>query len=148
MGQDRTKFTKGKNRSSTMQTGNPVRIDKFLWSVRIYKTRSIASEACRKGRIMINDLPVKPSRSVSMDEIIVVKKLPVTFKYRVIEPIENRVSAKLVNNFIEDLTSEKEKSKLDIRHSVHTGFRQRGTGRPTKKERRSLERFIDDFSSQ
>jgi ribosome-associated heat shock protein Hsp15 len=131
-----------------MPVSKPVRIDKFLWSVRIFKTRSIASEACRKGRIIINDSPVKPSRSVSKDEIIIVKKLPVIFKYRIIEPIENRVSAKLVSNYIEDLTPEDEKAKLDIRHSGYAGFRERGTGRPTKKERRSLDSFVDDFNNQ
>jgi ribosome-associated heat shock protein Hsp15 len=131
-----------------MPVNKPVRIDKFLWSVRIYKTRSIASEACRKGRIIINDSPVKPSKSVCKDEIIIVKKLPVIFKYRIIEPIENRVSAKLVINYIEDLTPEEEKAKLDISHSGYTSFRERGTGRPTKKERRSLDRFIGDFNGQ
>jgi ribosome-associated heat shock protein Hsp15 len=123
----------------------PVRIDKFLWSVRIYKTRSIATEACRKGRITINNISVKPSRSVFKDEIITVKKLPLIYTYRIIQPVENRVSAKLVSNYIEDLTPEEEKKKLDIRHSGTTGYREKGSGRPTKKERRNLDRFIDDF---
>jgi ribosome-associated heat shock protein Hsp15 len=79
-----------------MGDNHNIRIDKFLWAVRIYKTRSIASDECRKGRIIINDLPVKPSRTVSKNEIITVKKPPVNFAYRVIEPIENRISAKLV----------------------------------------------------
>jgi ribosome-associated heat shock protein Hsp15 len=123
----------------------PIRIDKFLWSVRIYKTRSIASEACRKGRIIINNIQVKPSKSVFKDEIITVKKLPVIYTYRVIEPLENRISAKLVSNFIEDLTSEEEKKKLEIRHAGFVGYREKGTGRPTKKERRNLDNYIDDF---
>jgi ribosome-associated heat shock protein Hsp15 len=131
-----------------MADSKPIRIDKFLWSVRIFKTRSIASEACRKGRIIINDNPVKPSRSVFRGEIIIVKKPPVAFTYRIVEPIENRVSAKLVVNYIEDLTPAEEKAKGDIRHSGLTGFRERGTGRPTKKERRGIDRFIDDFNSQ
>lgn len=125
-----------------------VRIDKFLWSVRIFKTRSIASEACRKGRIIINNIQVKPSRSVLRDEIITVKKPPVIFTYRVIEPIENRVSAKLAIKYIEDLTPEEEKSKLDVRLAGLTGNREKGSGRPTKKERRNLDRFtgnIDHF---
>jgi ribosome-associated heat shock protein Hsp15 len=125
----------------------PVRIDKFLWSVRIFKTRSIASDACRKGRIIINNIQVKPSRSVFKDEIITVKKLPVIYAYRILEPIENRVSAKLVSKFIEDLTSEEEKKKLDIRHTGIVGYRGKGMGRPTKKERRNLDRFIDDFDN-
>ncbi|MBP1675081.1 MAG: hslR, partial [Bacteroidetes bacterium] len=101
----------------------PVRIDKFLWSVRIYKTRSIATEACKKGRIIINNISVKPSRSVFKDEIIIVRKLPLIYTYRIIQPVGNRVSAKLVSNYIEDLTPEEEKKKLDIRHSGMTGYR-------------------------
>lgn len=123
----------------------PVRIDKFLWSVRIYKTRSIASEACVKGRIIINNIQVKPSRIVLKSEIITVRKPPVMFTYRVIELLENRVSAKLVSNYIEDLTPEQEKIKLDIRHAGFSGYREKGSGRPTKKERRSLDRLTDDF---
>jgi ribosome-associated heat shock protein Hsp15 len=125
---------------------SPVRIDKFLWSVRIFKTRSIASEECRKGRIIINNVPVKPSRSVLKGEVMIVKKLPVVYTYRIIEPIENRISAKLVSNYIEDLTPEEEKTKLILSHNGTGSFRERGTGRPTKRERRNLDRFIDDFT--
>lgn len=124
-----------------------VRIDKFLWSVRLYKTRTMASDECRKGRIAINNIQVKPSRIVEGNEIITVRKPPVTYTYRVIKPIENRVSAKLVSNFIEDLTPEQEKIKLEISHSAFPGFRLKGLGRPTKKERRNLDRFIDDRDS-
>jgi ribosome-associated heat shock protein Hsp15 len=123
-----------------------IRIDKFLWSVRIYKTRSIASDECRKGRITINDIQVKPSRAVLKDEIIKVKKPPVIYAYRVIDPIENRVSAKLVGQFIEDITTSDEKAKLDMRHAAGIVFRDKGTGRPTKKERRLIDRIKDDFS--
>ncbi len=124
-----------------------IRIDKFLWSVRLYKTRSMASDECRKGRVIINNIQVKPSRVVEGNEIITVRKPPVTYTYRVIKPIENRVSAKLVSNFLEDLTPEQEKIKLEISHSAFPGFRQKGLGRPTKKERRNLNRFIDDRDS-
>jgi ribosome-associated heat shock protein Hsp15 len=122
----------------------PIRIDKFLWSVRLYKTRSIASDECRKGRILINDMQVKPSRIVLKNEIIILKKPPVIFKYRVKEPVENRVSAKLVEQFVEDLTPEEEKSKLLIRQSVIAGYRDKGTGRPTKKERRLIDKLKED----
>jgi ribosome-associated heat shock protein Hsp15 len=122
-----------------------IRIDKFLWSVRIYKTRSIASDECRKGRIIIKDIPVKPSRVVLVNEIITVKKPPVSYSYRVIEPIENRVGAKLVEKYIEDLTSDDEKAKLDFKQSGGTIYRDKGTGRPTKKERRLIDRLKDDF---
>lgn len=131
-----------------MSGPNEIRIDKFLWSVRIYKTRSIASDECRKGRILINNTPVKPSREVSSNEIITVRKPPVTYTYRVIEPIENRVSAKLAVNYIEDLTPQEEKNKLELSHSGLNGYREKGTGRPTKKERRNIDRFIDDFNDQ
>jgi ribosome-associated heat shock protein Hsp15 len=129
-----------------MAENKTIRIDKYLWSVRVYKTRSLASEACRKGKIIINDIPVKPSRMISENEIIVVKKPPVTFKFRVIVPIENRVSAKIVSLYAEDLTSDEEKAKLDLKQTVVSGFRDKGTGRPTKKERRLIDRLQDDFS--
>jgi ribosome-associated heat shock protein Hsp15 len=128
-----------------MSESKPIRIDKFLWSVRIYKTRSIASEACRRGRITISNIQVKPSRYVLKDEIINVRKLPVIYTYRIIQPVENRVSAKLVSNYIQDLTTDEEKIKLDIRRAGFNNYRQKGTGRPTKKERRNLDSFIDDF---
>lgn len=127
-----------------MTDNKPIRIDKFLWSVRIYKTRSIASEACRKGRIIINNIQVKPSRIILKNEVIIVKKPPVIFTYRVIEPIENRVSAKLVELFAEDVTTEEEKAKLNIRQAGGTGFRDRGSGRPTKKERRLIDKLNED----
>jgi ribosome-associated heat shock protein Hsp15 len=120
-----------------------IRIDKFLWSVRIYKTRSIASDECRKGRIIINDIQVKPSRTVLKNEIITVKKPPVNYSYRVIEPIENRVGAKLVSQFIEDLTPEEEKIKLELGQTGGMVYRDKGTGRPTKKERRQIDRIKD-----
>ncbi|MDQ1296529.1 MAG: ribosome-associated heat shock protein Hsp15 [Bacteroidota bacterium] len=121
----------------------PVRIDKFLWAVRLYKTRSMATDACRMGRILINDSPVKPSRIISGNEILIVRKPPVTYTYRVINPIENRASPKLVINYLEDLTPDSEKVKLEIRKSSPAAFRKKGTGRPTKKERRVIDRWQD-----
>jgi len=121
-----------------------VRIDKYLWAVRVYKTRSSASEACRKGKILIADVQVKPSRTIAANEIITVKKPPVVFTYRVIEPLENRVSAKLVVNYAEDLTAENEKLKLQIRPSDISGYRDKGSGRPTKRERRLIDRLKED----
>jgi ribosome-associated heat shock protein Hsp15 len=123
----------------------PIRIDKFLWSVRIYKTRTIASDECRRGRIIINNVQVKPSRPVIKDEIITVRKPPLICTYRIIEPIENRVSAKLAVNYIQDLTPDEEKIKLEIGQAGINSYREKGTGRPTKKERRNLDRLIDDF---
>jgi ribosome-associated heat shock protein Hsp15 len=127
-----------------MLDNKPVRIDKFLWSVRLYKTRSIASDECRKGKILINQIHVKPSRIIIRNEIIIVKKPPVNHTFRVIEPIENRVSAKIVNQFIEDLTTEVEKAKLDILKVGGPGRREKGTGRPTKKDRRLIDKLEED----
>jgi ribosome-associated heat shock protein Hsp15 len=128
-----------------MTDNKPIRIDKFLWSVRIFKTRSIASEECRKGRIIINNIQVKPSRLVTKNEVVTVKKPPVIFTYRVIEPIENRVSAKLVEQYVEDLTAVEERAKLGMKQTAGIVYREKGTGRPTKKERRLIDRLKDDM---
>jgi len=122
-----------------------IRIDKFLWAVRIFKTRSLASDACRKGRIIVNNIQVKPSHTVIKNEIIVVKKLPAVFTYEVIEPVGNRVSARLVVNFVTDFTTVEEKAKSDTGKSGRSDYRIKGTGRPTKKERRTIDRLNDDF---
>jgi len=117
------------------------RIDKYLWLVRIYKTRSIATEACKKGRVMINDFPVKPARLINTGEIIQVKKNPVLYTYRVKDIPPSRVSAKLVDDYIEDNTPEEEKLKLDMKNKTHTVYRFKGSGRPTKKDRRDLDKL-------
>lgn len=126
-------------------TENSVRIDKYLWSVRIFKTRNLATIACRMGRIMINDLVVKPSREIEGGEVITVKKPPVTFKYRVKALVENRVSARLATDYIEDMTPDNEKIKGEINRTASTAFRKKGTGRPTKKERRVIDKWKDDY---
>jgi len=127
-------------------TGNkPIRIDKYLWEVRIFKTRSKASDACRKGRILINDHPVKASRIVAENEIITVKKPPAILKYKVLVPVENRVSAKLAPNYIDDLTTGEEKMKLALSQSDRLWLREKGSGRPTKKTRRYIDRLRDDM---
>lgn len=110
-----------------------IRIDKFLWAVRLFKTRSIASDECRKGRILINNIQVKPSRIVVKNEIIVVKRPPVIYTFRVLMPVENRVSAKLVETLIEDLTPAEEMAKLDLSKASGVVYRDKGSGRPTKK---------------
>jgi ribosome-associated heat shock protein Hsp15 len=119
------------------------RIDKFLWSVRVFKTRSMATEACKNGRILIDGIQVKPSRVVRVDDIILVRKPPVLYTYRVINLLDNRVSAQRVPGFIEDMTSAEEISKLKISDTVFYS-RQKGSGRPTKKERRTLDRMLDE----
>jgi ribosome-associated heat shock protein Hsp15 len=120
------------------------RIDKFLWSVRIYKTRTIAAEECRKGRILIDDIPVKASRNVKPGERIHIKKPPVTYSYLIRQIPMSRVSAKIAGDFIEDLTSPEELKKLELTDSFFVK-RDRGTGRPTKKERRILDNLRTDL---
>ncbi|MBD5267874.1 MAG: RNA-binding S4 domain-containing protein [Bacteroides sp.] len=121
-----------------------VRIDKWLWAVRIFKTRTIATEACKKGRVMIGDTPVKPSRTIKVDDIIKVRKPPVTYSFRVKALTENRLGAKLVPDYMENITP---KSELDLLEIVKiSGFvdRRKGLGRPTKREGRELSRFKED----
>jgi ribosome-associated heat shock protein Hsp15 len=124
-----------------------IRIDKFLWAVRIYKTRSLASEACRKGKVLINNVLIKPSRLVTANETISVKKLPIIHTFIIIEPIGNRVSAKMVPLYLKDTTPEEEKAKLINRELAGFGYRERGTGRPTKKERRTIDKLKGDLNS-
>ncbi|MBA7554443.1 Heat shock protein 15 [subsurface metagenome] len=118
-----------------------VRIDKWLWAVRIFKTRNQATTACKKGKILIKNKPVKPSRIIGIDDIVVIKKLPVVYTYRVKELLEKRVAARQVNQYIEDLTSDEELKKLKIRQVQNFIIREKGMGRPTKKERRTLDRL-------
>lgn len=117
------------------------RIDKFLWSVRIYKTRSMGTDACRKGRVTINDMPVKPSRQVTAGEIIKVRKNPVLYTYMIKDIPPSRVAAKLLENYIDDHTPEEEKLKLKMKEMTQVRYRYKGSGRPTKKERRDLDKL-------
>jgi len=119
-----------------------MRIDKYLWAVRIFKTRTLATEACRAGKVLIAEQAVKPSREVKIGELISVKKMPITFVYKVLALLENRVSAKLVINYIEDITPSDEFLKLEIQ-KISEIKREKGTGRPTKKDRRSLNDLFD-----
>jgi ribosome-associated heat shock protein Hsp15 len=118
-----------------------VRIDKFLWSVRIYKTRTIAAEECEKHRVLVNDAEVKPSRHVKVGDKLKVKKLPVVYTYDVIQLIDKRQSASLVKNFITDTTPQEELAKAEMNRMTAFIQRDSGTGRPTKKERRELEKI-------
>jgi ribosome-associated heat shock protein Hsp15 len=128
-----------------MNDNKGVRIDKFLWAVRLFKTRGLASDACRMNRIIIDGSPVKPSRDVFVNNLIAVRKPPVTFLYKVLMPVQNRQPAKLVPNYIEDLTSDSEMAKLGIRQTAPVGYRKKGTGRPTKKERRIIDKWHGDL---
>ena len=119
------------------------RIDKWLWAVRIYKTRSIAAEACKKGHIMVRDKAVKPSFLVRVGDIVQVKKSPITYSFKVLQCAENRVGAKLVPELMENVTPAEQYEALEMRRISGFIDRARGTGRPTKKERRSMDTFID-----
>lgn len=119
------------------------RIDKWLWAARIFKTRSIAADACKNGRITLNGSNVKPSRMVKEGEVISVKKPPVIYSFKILKAIEQRVGAKLIPEIYENVTDSKQYEILQM--SRISGFvdRAHGTGRPTKKERRALDAFID-----
>ncbi len=116
-----------------------IRIDKWLWAVRVFKTRSLASEACRSGKVKILDQAVKPSREIKIGEVITVSLPPITKTVKVAAAIANRVSAKLVAGFMEDLTPDAEYMKLKRPDEMNFEFRERGVGRPTKRERREIE---------
>ncbi|SHF35100.1 heat shock protein Hsp15 [Bacteroides luti] len=126
------------------------RIDKWMWATRIFKTRTIAAEACKKGRVSINGSQVKASRTIKVGDVIQVKKSPITYSFKVLQTIEKRVGAKLVPEYMENVTTPDQYEILEM--SKISGFvdRARGTGRPTKKDRRELEDFstpeyMDDF---
>ncbi|MDR1171624.1 MAG: RNA-binding S4 domain-containing protein [Bacteroidales bacterium] len=118
-----------------------VRIDKFLWSVRIYKTRTIAAEECEKHRVLVNDAEVKPSRNVRIGDRLMVKKLPIVYTYEVIQLADKRQSASLVKNYIVDTTPHDEMDKAEIARMTTFVRRDRGAGRPTKKERRDIDKL-------
>lgn len=120
-----------------------VRIDKWLWAVRLYKTRSIAADACKKGHISMNGVNLKPARTIKVGDVVQVRKSPITLSLKVLQAIENRVSAKLVPEMLQDVTPSEQYELLEM--SKISGFvdRAKGTGRPTKKERRSLESFFE-----
>ena len=125
---------------------NEVRIDKWLWATRIFKTRTIAVEACKKGRVSIQNIPIKASRMIKVGEVIQVRKPPVTFSFKVLALTEKRMGAKAVPENLENVTTTDQYEILEL--SRINGFvnRAKGTGRPTKKEGRELQKFlaIDD----
>lgn len=123
-----------------------VRIDKWLWAVRIFKTRTIATDACKKGRVSIGDALAKPSRMVKVGDVVKVRKPPVTYSFRVLALTQNRLGAKLVPDYMENITPQ---SELDLLEIVKiSGFidRRKGLGRPTKREGRELAEFTESMS--
>lgn len=127
---------------------NEVRVDKWLWAMRVFKTRTVATEACKKGRVSIGDtepgIIAKPSRTIKVGDTVMVRKPPVTYSFRVKALTENRLGAKLVPDYMENVTPQSQYDLLDV--VKISGFidRRKGLGRPTKKEGRDLARFTED----
>ncbi len=127
-----------------MSDSDSVRVDKWLWAVRVFKTRSIAADACKKSKVLIDGEAVKPGKNITIGTVIDVKKPPLICTYKVLDLAEKRMGAKLVKDYMEDLTPEEELAKIDMMRYNIDGYRQRGSGRPTKKERRNLDDFKGD----
>ena len=118
------------------------RLDKWLWAARIFKTRSIAADACKNGRITMSGVKQKASKMIKEGDIIEVRKPPITYSFKVLKAIQNRVGAKLVSEVLENVTAKEQLELLEINRISGFVGRARGTGRPTKKERRELDDFI------
>ena len=120
------------------------RIDKWLWAARIFKTRSMAAAACKKGQVSMGGTQLKASRTVKAGDVVNVRKSPVTYSFRILQPIEKRVGAKLLPEILENITAPDQYELLEM--SKISGFvgRAKGTGRPTKKDRRSFDDFRDE----
>ena len=116
-----------------------VRVDKYLWAMRIYKTRSIATDACKCGRVKMNGVEVKPSRMFHIGDVFTVRKGPITYTYRILQLWGNRLGAKVVPEYLQDITP---KEQLELARYAAQSGRDRGTGRPTKKDRREIEQFF------
>ncbi|MHC1702678.1 MAG: RNA-binding S4 domain-containing protein [Tenuifilaceae bacterium] len=129
-----------------MEKEGNYRVDKWLWSVRIFKTRTIAAEYCKKGRVLMNDNPVKPSKELRVGDIVLVRKPPITYSFRVKGVPKNRLGAKLVSDYIENITPREELQKIDPSFMAFYGTRERGTGRPTKRDRRTIDTILDSTS--
>ncbi|GAB1415918.1 S4 domain-containing protein [Paludibacter sp.] len=124
-------------------TKTEVRIDKWLWAVRIFKTRSLAAEACKKGKVIIDNIQVKPSRNIKVGDVIGVKKNPVLFSYEVLTLTENRLGAKLIVDYVKNVTTKDQLELYELGKIAAKNNREKGTGRPTKKERRELDSFME-----
>ena len=120
------------------------RIDKWLWAARIFKTRSIAADACKNGRVTIEGVNVKPSRVVKAGEVVAVRKPPITYSFRILKTIEQRVGAKLLPEIYENVTTPDQYELLEMNRISGFVNRARGTGRPTKKDRRAMDAFLNE----
>ena len=127
---------------------NEARIDKWLWAARIFKTRSMAADACKNGRVTMGGVNVKPSRTIKVGDTVSVRKPPITYSFKVLKAIEMRVGAKLLSEVYENVTTPDQYELLEMTRISGFIDRARGTGRPTKKERRSLDAVLiedDEF---
>jgi heat shock protein 15 len=122
-----------------------VRVDKWLWAVRVFKTRSIATEACKKGRVSIGGVTIKPSRTIRVGEVITVRKPPIEYSFRVLQLLASRVGAKRVAEFMENITPQAQYELLELQRVSGFVDRAKGLGRPTKKDRRDLDQFAEDL---
>ncbi|MEQ6123980.1 RNA-binding S4 domain-containing protein [Pseudotenacibaculum sp. MALMAid0570] len=120
-----------------------MRIDKYLWCIRIFKTRNIATEACKKGHVKIDGKNVKPSKEVFGNELIIVRKNQLNYEFEVLDIPQSRVGAKLVDLYRKDKTPKEEFEKLDLLKYSKDYYRKKGTGRPTKKDRRDIDEYYD-----
>ena len=123
--------------------GEVARIDKWLWAARIFKTRSIAADACKNGRVTIQGVNVKPSHTVKAGEVVAVRKPPVTYSFKILKTIEQRVGAKLLPEIYENVTTPDQYELLEMNRISGFIDRARGTGRPTKKDRRAMDEFFN-----
>ena len=122
-----------------------IRLDKYLWAVRVFKTRSDAADAIRQNRVLVNDSYAKPSREVKVGDMISVRRERVHYSYKVLELVSSRQPAKNVPMYCLNCTPQEELDKLNVPHETIFVFRERGTGRPTKKERRDIDALMDGF---
>ena len=129
--------------ATSLKYQETARLDKWLWAARIFKTRTIAADACKNGRVTVDGQTLKPARTVKVGEVVSVKKSPITYSFKILNAIETRVGAKFISEVYENVTDPKQYELLEM--SRISGFidRARGTGRPTKKDRRALDAFVD-----
>ena len=124
-----------------------IRLDKWMWLTRIYKTRSQSTQACNKNKIDVNELPSKPSRLLNKNDTILVRKNYIEYQYKVLDTPKTRISAKKISHYFEDITLDSEKEKLISRKKDFSlkFYRDKGAGRPTKKERRIIDNFLKKY---
>jgi len=118
------------------------RIDKFIWAVRLFKTRSMASNQCKTNKVLVNNEPIKPAKEVKIGDRVSIKRQGAIFSYEVVDLLEKRVGAKLVENYIRDITPIEEIEKHKVYQAAQSSYRNNGMGKPTTKERRALEEFL------